>query len=200
MINLMPSERKSAILYSRRNSVLLRWITGVSIAAIGLIFLTGGGLFYLRQDSKALQKNIDDTKTSLSAENEAETLKRVEEISGNIKLVVDVLSDEVLFSKLLQQIGLVMPSGTVLQDLELKSDLQGGLTLRIGASSYQTGTQAVVNLKDPENGIFQSADLENLSCSTGSTDPRYPCTADVRALFNKDNNPFLFLSQDGGSR
>jgi len=200
MINLMPPERKSAILYSRRNSVLLRWITGVSIAAIGLVFLTGGGLFYLRQDSKTLQKNIDDTKVRLSAEKEAETLKRVEEISGNIKLVVDVLSDEVLFSKLLQQIGLVMPSGTVLQDLELTSDLQGGLTLRIGASSYQTGTQAVVNLKDPKNGIFQSADLENLSCSAGATDPRYPCTADVRALFNKDNNPFLFLSQDGGNQ
>lgn len=197
MINLMPPDRKQNIMYARRNSSLVRWISGISLAALGLILIAGGGLFYLKQDSSALQKEIDDTKAELVAQNEAATLKRVEEISGNIKLVVDVLSDEVLFSKLLQHIGLVMPSGTILQDLRLTSDLQGGLSLTIGAANYQAGTQAQVNLADPENGIFEKADLVSLSCSAEATDPRYPCTGTIRALFKEDNNPFLFLNKEG---
>lgn len=196
MINLIPPDRKKSIQYARRNSILIRWVSGICIAALGLVFIAGGGLFYLKQDSKALQHDIEDTKAYLTSQNEAETLKRVEEISGNIKLVVDVLSDEILFSKLLQHIGLVMPAGTVLQDLSVTSSLQGGISLQIGAANYQAGTQAHVNLADPENGIFAKADLLQLSCSADAEDPRYPCTGEIRALFNKENNPFLFLNQE----
>ena len=197
MVNLMPPAHKEATLYARRNTALLRWVTGAGIAVLLLVLVAGAGLFYLKQDSKSYQKSIEDTKAALAAQNEAETLKRVQEISENLTLVVDVLSDEILFSKLLQSIGEVMPSGTILQDLSLTSDLKGGIDLRIGSVTYESGTQAHVNLRDPDNGIFEKADLISLSCTANqAADPRYPCQAQIRALFNQESNPFLLLNQD----
>ena len=201
MINLLPPDHKEAIIYARRNSKLMGWIFGISLAAFGILVVAGGGLFYLKQDTSSYRKSIEETKTELAAQKEAETLARVSEISGNLKLAVDVLSHEVLFSKLLEQIGEVMPSGTILQDLSITSNLSGGINLQVGAASYQAGTQAHVNLNDKANNIFEKADLISLSCSTDdSADPRYPCTAVIRALFLKDNNPFLLLNQSKESR
>lgn len=201
MINLMPPAHKEAILYARRNSILMSWILGIGIAAAGILLVAGGGLFYLKQDTSSYRKSIEETKAELAAQDEAETLARVGEISGNLKLAVDVLSHEVLFSKLLQQIGEVMPQGTILQDLSITSNLSGGLNLLIGATTYQAATQAQVNLADKSNNIFEEADIVSLTCvAEDAPDPRYPCTASIRALFLKDNNPFLLLNQGQEAR
>ncbi len=197
MINLMPPAHKESLSYARRNSALLKWILGIGVGALGIVLFAGGSLFYLKQDTRSLQRSIEASEADLKIQDEAETLKRVDEISGRLKLVVDVLSKEVLFSKLLQQIGLVMPSGTILQDLRLNKDLQGGIDLTIGAVNYNAATQVQVNLQDPANGIFEKADLQNISCSTEEDVGDYPCQVEIRALFIKDNNPFLLLNQEG---
>jgi hypothetical protein len=199
MINLMPSDHKKAVMYARRNTFLIRWVMGVAIAAFGIIVVAGGGLFYLKQDIKSYQKSINETKTNLEAQKQTETLNRVSEISGSLKLVVDVLSSQVLFSELLPRIGEIMPAGTVLQNLNLSSGLQGGIDLEIGAVSQQAGTQAQVNLADKSNGIFEKADIVTLNCTTLSDGGPYPCQVSVRALFINGENPFLLLNKDGGN-
>lgn len=197
MINLLPTSSKESIQYARHNSLLLRWIFSLLIAAAGILVITGGSLFYLRQDSSNIKYSIESTEAELKERGEEATLQQVDEMSGNLKLAVDVLSNEVLFSELLQQIGLVMPEGTVLQTLGLSSDIANtGISLEIIATSYQAGSQAHVNLNDPENGIFEHADLENITCS--SEDEAYPCTVSIRALF-VENNPFLLISKDAKS-
>ncbi len=194
MINLMPPEHKESISYARRNNFLIRWITVIGIAALGIVIVAGGGLFYLKQDSKSYKVSTDITNSQLAAQNEAEILKRAEEMSGNLQLVVDVLSDEILFSKLLQQMGQVIPPGTILESLSLTNDLEGGLDLSIGAQSYEAGVRAQVNLADPANGIFEKADIGEVTCNP-EEGIAYPCKATMRALFVKDNNAFLKLNQ-----
>ena len=194
MINLMPPDKKQAIHYARHNTTLIGWITSIGFAALGIVLIAGGGLFYLKQDTKSYQAAIADTRAELHAQNETETLARVSEISGSLKLVVDVLSREVLFSKLLQQIGLVMPPGTILQDLSLSRDLAGGIDLLVGSVSYDAATQAQVNLQDASNGIFEKADIQGLNCDETKEGTVYICQTEIRALFLKDN-PFLLLNQ-----
>lgn len=196
MINLMPPEKKEVIWYARRNSILIKWGLGIGFAGLGVLLVAAGGLFYLKHESKSYQKSIDTTKALLNQQNEEATLKRSEEMKGNLQLAVDVLSKEILFSKLLTQIGKAIPQGTVLEKLNLTSDLQGGLDISIGAISYQTGVQAQVNLADAENGIFEKADLGAVTC-VPEEEEKYPCTATIRALFSKDNNEFLKLNQGG---
>jgi hypothetical protein len=195
MINLMPPEHKKSVLYARRNNFLIRWMIGIGFAAVGIVLVAGGGLFYLKQDTKAYQLKNEETKAELSKQKESETLQRVSEISGNLKLVVDVLSSQVIFSELLPRIGEIMPPGTVLQDLSLSSELKGGVDLQIGAVSQQAGTQAQVNLADLSSGIFEKADINSLTCGD---DGQYPCTIVIRALFINGENPFLLLNQNGG--
>lgn len=201
MINLMPPDQKTEIVYARRNNYMIRWLIGIGIAAVGIGIITGGGLFYLKQDSKSYQKSIDDTKKTLVDQKEEETIKRTEEMSGNLQLVVDVLSKEILFSKLLEQIGQVMPPGANLQNLSLTSELQGGINLTISSTTYESGVRAQVNLADPKNKIFEKADIGDVTCKSPSElaaeedpDP-YPCTANMRALFVSGNNTFLKLNQ-----
>jgi hypothetical protein len=199
MINLMPPEKKEVIWYARRNSILIKWVMGIAAAGLGILLVAAGGLFYLKQESKSFQRSIDETKKQLVSQNEEETLKRAEEMNGSLQLAVDVLSKEILFSKLLSRVGQLLPPGTVLENLNLTSELQGGLDLSVGAVSYEAGVRAQVNLADPNNGIFDKADLGAVTCgSDPSAD--YPCTASLRLLFSKDNNEFLKLNQGSTQR
>lgn len=201
MINLIPPVHKDTIQYGRRNSMMIRWILAIALALAGLGIITAGGLFYLQQDTNALKTSIDETKRSLNNQDEAGTIKRAEEMNGNIKLALDVLSNEIQFSKLLQKIGEIMPPGTILESLSLTSELSGvGIDLSIGAQSYEAGTRAHVNLNDSSNGIFEKADLNNISCGNNADRPEgYPCLVDIRALFKADDNQ-LFLVEEGSEQ
>jgi len=194
MINLMPPDKKEVIWYARRNSILIKWFLGIAVAGLGILIVAAGGLFYLDHESKNYQQSIDKTKVELIAQKEEETLKRAEEMKGSLQLAVDVLSKEILFSKLLSRVGQLLPPGTVLENLNLTNELEGGLDLSIGALSYESGVRAQVNLADPENGIFDKADIGAVTCDSQGLDA-YPCVATIRLLFSKDNNEFLKLNQ-----
>lgn len=199
MINLLPTEHKQSILYARRNSNIVRWLLGIAVALAGIGIITGGSLFYLKQDSDTIQTSIDKTKNLLKEQKETETLARVEQMSGNLKLATEVLSNEVLFSKLLGSIGEVMPPGTALQSLSLTNNIAStGINLEVVAVSYEAGSRAHVNLNNPENGIFSRSDLLNITCLPENDDSRYPCTVSIRALF-KEKNQFLLINKGGQS-
>lgn len=191
MINLLPPKTREDILYARRNTKLMRWIvaTLIGLAGIGLVVL--GGEFYIHQSIKTYSKRVNETQEQLRVQKLEETQKRVQDISGSLKLVVQVLSREVLFSKLLQQIGAAMPSGASLASLSINKT-QGGIDLNAVAKDYQTATQVQVNLADPKNKIFDKAEIVNVTCSPNSTDPTYPCQITLKALFGK-NTAFLFI-------
>ncbi len=198
MINLLPSAMKQDILYARRNTKLLHWSIAILAVIIGMAIIVGFGSLYLRQSTKNYDAQLKDTTAQLKLQKLDETQKRVQEISGNLKLMVQVLSREVLFSKLVQQIGAAMPENTVLTNLQINK-LQGGLDLSAQAVDYKTATQIQVNLQDPTNKIFAKADILSITCSgngTGTLNSKYPCLVQVKALF-ATNNPFLFINASG---
>jgi Tfp pilus assembly protein PilN len=193
MINLLPTDVKQNIVYARHNTKLLHWALASlgGIAGIGLVIMFG--LFYIRQSTNSYQKLVNDKQGQLQAQKLDQTQKRVEDISGSLKLVVQVLSREILFSKLLSQIGTAIPTKASLTGLQI-GKIQGGIDLTAAASDYNTATQVQVNLQDPANKIFNKADIINITCSSTSTsDPKYPCTVNIRAQF-ATNNPFLFIN------
>lgn len=192
MINLMPPEKKDEILYARRNNMLIGWVIGIIGALFLIILLVSGGLFYIKQDTN---RNVNAAQTidaELKDKKQEEIIARVNELSGNLKLTVDVLSSEVLFSRLLTEVGQVMPPGTVLSSLTLSSELSGGLDLQINSVDYESGVQAQLNLADEEDGLFEAADISSVSCDN-SEPSAYPCTSSIRVLFSEDNNSFLKL-------
>lgn len=193
MINLLPPEAKQNIAYARHNTKLLRWSLAllVGIAGIGVVVIFGQ--FYIHQSINAYATQQQRTQDELRLQKLDETQKQVEDISSSLKLMVQVLSREVLFSQLLKQIGAAMPAKSSLTGLQI-AKTQGGIDLTAATADYNTATQVQVNLQDPANKIFDKADIVNISCTGGAAaDPRYPCTVNIRAQFAK-NNPFLFIN------
>lgn len=200
MINLLPTETKEAMLFARRNRRLLHWAIALllSMVTVGVIALIGQ--LHISRSVASYTTRVEQAREQLKVQKLEQTQKRVEDITNSLKLVLQVLSREVLFSKLIRQVGAVMPPNTVLTNLQI-AKLDGGIDLDAVAINYQTATQIQINLQDQGNKLFDKADIVNITCTptttaTAGTPPiaaRYPCQVKIRALFTK-NNPFLFIN------
>jgi len=193
MINLLPNSTRKDMLYARRNSVLFRWMITLAIAFIGVCIIIASGLFYLKETTKSYEKSTEDGRASLQAQDIKGVQSKVEEISSNVKLTTNVLSKEVLFSKMIKQIGAALPENSALQQLQI-ADLTGGITLTALTTDFESASQVQINLQDPENKVFEKADIENIECGADKALAQYKCSVQIKALFAKDS-PFLYIKE-----
>ena len=193
MINLLPPQLKEDYSYARQNLGMLRIVLSFGLGILGLVVISAAGFFYLQQSAKAYYKQAADLDTSLKNQKQEDVEKQVQDISSNLKLAVQVLSKEVLFSQLLVQLGTVTPSNVTLSNVTI-NEFGGALDITAQAANYKSATQLQVNLVDPNNKIFTKADIVSISCDAVNTQgSKYPCKVVIRALFAKDN-PFLFIN------
>lgn len=194
MINLLPAEVKQEYRYARSNQQLIRWSFAFLAAIVGVMFITGIGYFMLNSSINASQSTVATAKAQLSGEDINGVERQVASISENLKLMVDVLSKEVLFSKLLNQLGSITPSNAILTDLSI-SQSESAVDITAETADYQAATQLQINLASPSNQIFSKADIINITCvpPAQALNSKYPCTATLRAAFTKDN-PYLFIN------
>ena len=197
MINLLPPELKQDYRYARYNRRLAHWVFGFLAGMLGIVVITGTGLLIMSNSADSYKARIATTQSRLASENITGVQTQVTDISNNLKLMVNVLSKEILFSKLLAQLGSITPSNVVLTNLAI-SQSESAIDITAQTANYNAATQLQINLADPNNKIFSTADIVSITCATGTaiTNPNYPCTADVRAQFTQ-NNPFLFINANG---
>ncbi|MBX4197032.1 hypothetical protein KW801_00560 [Candidatus Saccharibacteria bacterium] len=198
MINLLPTTYAESIRYGRQNTILRNWLIGVAIAMVGLVIILAGGWLYINQQSKTLQKNIDITNQQLKAQNLAKVQKDAKEITGDIKVINQVLGTEIRFSDLIQAIGNDMPPGTVLGTLSL-TQINGTLDLSASAKDYASAAQIAVNLSGSKNKLFSKVDIIAINCTTTLDQTVYKCGATFKALFSADAKN-RFLSVPKGSQ
>lgn len=201
MINLLPSDIKEHYHYARRNTRLVHWVLALLLAFIGLAAISVGGLWYLDQEADTFNRQVGVTQQDLQRQNQKQVESEIKDISNSLQLAVQVLSKEVLFSKLLRQLAVVTPNNATLSSLTI-SQIKGAVDISANTTDYNAATQLQVNLADPSNKIFSKADIVSINCvtATASTQTnelqsRYPCTVTIRALFAA-NNPFLFINND----
>lgn len=195
MINLLPPAVKEEYRYGLRNTSLVTWLTAFVVALIGMGVLATYGLLTLQNSTQTYDVKVKAEQASLAKQNLVGTEAQVKDTTTNLKLVVQVLSKEVLFSKLLRQIAEVTPSNVVLKNLNI-NQTTGGIDITAGAGNYQSATQVQVNLQDPANKLFSKADIVSITCEKQAENPAYPCTVQIRALF-ASNNPYLFINSKG---
>ncbi|HWB39467.1 MAG TPA: PilN domain-containing protein [Candidatus Saccharimonadales bacterium] len=192
MINLLPNDTRESYRYAHRNRQLIRWVWAFVFALVLLGGIATYGIATMKQETDSYAKQVEAAQQILKADDQTQTEAQIKDISTSFNLVVKVLSREVLFSKLLQQITEQIPNGVVLTGLDINQD-SGGIEIDAKATSYLAATQLQANLTDPTNKTFTKADLENVGCnSSGSSS--YPCSVTIQALFGS-NNPFLFINQ-----
>jgi Tfp pilus assembly protein PilN len=192
MINLLPPAIKQDYRYGARNTVLLRWVAAFVFSLIGLGLIATYGLLTMQNSSNSYANQVAAAQAQLEKQNLKGTETQVKNISSDFHLVVQVLSKEVLFSKLLRQIATVIPANAVLTGLNI-NQTSGGIDLTAAATDYNTATQLQLNLQDPSNKIFSKADIISINCGGAISETQYPCAVQIRALF-ASNNPYLFVN------
>ncbi|CAN5710303.1 hypothetical protein BH23PAT2_BH23PAT2_02970 [soil metagenome] len=190
MINLLPPDVKKSIEFARYNTVLVRWLMALVVAIAGVFIIILIGHMHLTRTTDNITQNTEVIRNSLEEQNLEATQQEVQDISNSLNLIVQVLSRQVLFSDLIRQIGSIIPEGAVLTGLTI-NQTTGGIDLLADATDYNTATQVQVNLEDPENQIFKTADIINIRCEQ-SEDNAYPCQITIRALFG-ENSQFLLI-------
>lgn len=195
MINLLPPETKANFNYARRNLALRNWVITLAFVLIGVGGLFTYGLINLHQSVIRYQNQVTAAQDNLKKEKQAETEKKVKDISSSLRLATQVLGTEIVFSKLITQIGAAIPPGAVLTSLNINK-ANAGLDLTANAKDAATATQVQVNIGSSNDKIFAKADIISITrkgAKTEKPDP-YPYVVTLRALFNS-NNQFLFINQ-----
>jgi len=193
VINLLPPELKQEYRYARYNRKLIHWSIAFTCAILGVIVITGAGYLSMDNSIDTYRSKVATAQTRLASEDITGVERQVANMSDNMKLMLGVLSKEVLFSKLLQQLGSITPPNVILTNLSI-SQTDSAIDITAQTTGYQAATQLQINLASPANQIFSKADIVNISCAAqGAVNPAYPCTATLRAQFTR-SNPFLFIN------
>lgn len=200
MINLLPPDIKQGYKYARLNRRLSHWIIAFVVAIAGLAIITVGGMLYMQNSINTYKSRVADAQSELKSQNLTGTEAQVTSISNNLKLMVKVLSKEILFSKLLTQLGTITPSNVELTGLTI-SQAQSAIVITAQAADYNAATQLQANLSSPSNQIFSKADLVSVTCASGAqqqqlANSNYPCVVNIQAIF-MNNNPYLFINANG---
>lgn len=157
--------------------------------------IVGIGLYYMDNSIHLYNEQSTKSQTELNKQNINGYKAQVASISSNLNLMVRVLSKEVLFSDLLDKLGSITPANVILTNLSIEQN-QSAIDITAQSTDYNSATQLQINLADPNNKVFQKADIVSISCTNPkqAANSSYPCTVDIRALFAK-NNPFLFINE-----
>lgn len=187
MINLMPPQTKEAILYGRKNRALIGWVVAFSIVLLVVVLLTIGGSLYIQVRAHSISSDVEQARQRISEQNLESAQKDAQVFSNNLDTVMSILKDQLLFSKIIRNIGSVLPNGVVLKEINYQSK-DSSMTLDvIGGSEYDV-TQAFVNISSNSNTLFSKADLVQVR-----RDEQGTYVANIVVLINKDSE-FYFLN------
>lgn len=182
MINLLPSAKKSEIRAARTNVILIRYIA-IIVLASAFIF----SAMYVTHTVLAMTKTSSEeviASNDLKASVYSATKTQVDTLSSSLTQAKTLLDQEVLYSKVLVDIGQLMPPGTVFDKLALDSSSFSGTptTTKI----YAKTSADVVTLREnfARSPIFTGVNIQTV-VETGSTMDGYPVSADITFTLNK---------------
>lgn len=197
MINLLPPETKKDRYYGRKNMVLLKWIALSIVLFFMLILSIGIGLGIMNRAISNANINKQVLAMSISDDKLNETEQYYNEFLNNVKTVTQILSKQVLYSSLLQQIGKVTPPGANLNSVSISST-DNALDLNFTISSPDIAPILQLNLQDQKNKLFERADIIQVNCQQKEKADN-PCTAQLRAEYKKDAM-FIFINTVGANK
>jgi Tfp pilus assembly protein PilN len=180
MINLLPEESKKEIRAARTNVTLLNYIIILFLGIAFLVLICIGVYFVLTNTQADAERLINVSKsksasyTSVAAQGSA--------LRAGLSSAKTILDQEVVYTKILTGIAALMPSGVVLNSLNLSPSVFGTpTTLQFFAKT----TKDALALKDSvqTSPLFSNVSFQTLSNSSQSSD--YPVSATLSVTINK---------------
>jgi hypothetical protein len=181
MINLIPEESKKEIRAARANVTLLNYIV---ILCFGVVFLAliSVGVYFVLATSQADAKNliaVSNAKSSTYASAEAQGTA----LRSGLSSAKTILSQEVLYTKILTGIATLMPKGVVLNGINLSPSTLGAPTT---LQFYAKTTQDAIALKNgfESSSLFSKVSFVSLASATTGQSSDYPVNATLSLIIN----------------
>ena len=181
MINLMPYDAKKEIRSARMNVVLTRYIAVILLAFGFLVLLLAGSYFVLTQTKLSAEQLIqtNDTKADVYTTTKAQ----VDGLATSLSDAKTILDQEVLYSKVLMNIGQQMPAGTVIENITLDAASFTGTPATIKAFAKNTNDAVALREKFQNSPIFSNVNFNSVSESAGI--PGYPVSVSMTLIVTK---------------
>jgi len=165
MINLMPDDAKKEIRAARLNVILARYIVVILIAAGFLALLLAGSSIVLTQTKESAQRLIEANSTK--ADVYSTTKSQVQALSASLSETKNILDQEVLYSKVLMNIGQQMPPGTVISSLSLNAASFTGTPVAIKAYAKTTDDAVTLRQRFQSSPFFTNVNFDSVSDTAG---------------------------------
>ena len=165
MINLMPDQAKKEIRSARVNVILVRYMTIILLAFGFLVLLLAGSYFILMQTKQSQQQLIEAN--AAKADVYSSTKAQVDALSSSLSEAKSILDQEILYSKVLVNIGQQMPPGTVIDKISLNTASFTGTPLTLKAYAKTTDAAVALREKFQTSPIFTNVNFESVSDTSG---------------------------------
>lgn len=181
MINLLPDSTKREIRAARTNVVLRRYVT---VLAAAMIFLAtvGYGVYVVLMDTQTSAENtLKDNQAKASSY--LTSKNQVASFQASLATAKATLDKEVRYSKVITGIAALMPTGAVLDSLNLSTTSFGTPTT---LTVYAKTTTAALAVKDnfQSSPLFSNVAFVSLS-SASQQSKDYPITATLSVTINR---------------
>jgi hypothetical protein len=182
MINLLPYDTKNEIRAARNNVTLMKYIF-VILVGVAFLAVVADGIYTILMSTKSsaesvIQSNQSKVDAYTSSNNQAAALKNS---LSNAKVILD---QEIRYSEILTNIAALMPSGAVIENLNLTPDsFSKPTTLTIHAKS--TDAALIVKDKFQVSPLFSNMSFVSIASGSASQDSGYPITAILNVTINK---------------
>lgn len=183
MINLLPHEQKRQLRAARVNTLLLRYNILILIAVGFLATAEGFTYFYLVNTKTAAEATI--TENRAKAVNYVPIEAQAQLFRNNLATAKQILDREVTYTKVILEISKLLPSGVVLDTLNLDSQTFGTqTTLTAQAKDYNRA----LALKDSfENStLFSNVHFQSIATTDTPKNPAYPVDVNINVTIKKD--------------
>lgn len=193
MINLLPPQKLANIRIARSNTVLRRYIELMLLSLAVIITAIVVANYFMNVQQANVQKIIDEDQKSLTKL--APVQKEAAQLSDTVNTIASLLSRDVRFSTLLEQIGGLMPKGAVLTGIQYSTDdLTAPLVISAQVEDEQTAAVLLNNINASD--LFASAEIQSINSveedsATSSTATDQVATAPVQYKYNATINAFF---------
>lgn len=185
MINLSPYDLKKQIKAARANSLLVKYLIILMLASlfIGIICAT---FYVILEDSRPAPITATPaTKTAVpqTADLNGYNQARIQatKINNDLQNAKNILSEQISYSAILTEIANILPSGTIIDKLDLSTNTLNNLSLKIYSKSSSASSEIKQNIE--KSSILSNFNLK--SVKTETTNPAgYSTTIEITVNAN----------------
>lgn len=182
MINLLPPDHRNQLRAAQANTLLIRYNVFLVGALLFLGIALGVVYFYLTNSKATAEKTTQENQAKVSSY--AKVQGDAEAFRSSLSTAKQVLDKEITYTKTVTTIARLMPSGTILQNLNLDAANFGTpITFVFQAKDYKTA----LAIKDTfqTSPLFSDVHLQSINfASDGSSG--YPYTVNLSLIISKD--------------